>query len=449
MSVNPDVATRLYDALKECLRNSDKEGAIEIYDELLRLGCSVREILNAIDRIPSNSEHTEIATAEHSNSEFNRVAPGVISETAWVSAAQINAQRTSGLCVPHIAEGCKTEQPQAAKNTPLNELGPDDWEQLPRESVPGSERGIVEAAGAHTSTSCEGTIHCGNQKRLWPGNLPSTAKRIAFGALYMAAIASASIAGFSIVHGSRDAEPTSTGIQSEISNGTEAPAIPGSVIGRSNALAELLLSKDQVGNPDPSHAPKPLQPPEPDPPVSAPAQKAETGVRDAVFAGQPEAETSQKSETGQLDSIEQLIEQLNHAAAASPNPAHEPISLVAQWPSAAPIESAETELHLDTAPPDASESLKATPKDEAKAIETVSTENVSAALPSRTHASKRRRVHILYGYAGSRQSVSRQPPARYPQPVYNEPSPGSYNINPASAPGYGYGELASYSDTGD
>jgi hypothetical protein len=358
MSIRLDVSAHLYDALKECLRKSDQEGAIEIYEELLRSGCSVGEILNAIDRIPSNSEHSEIATAEYSTSEFDELAPGVIPEAAWVGAAQTNAQRTSGPYASHIAEGCRTEQAQAIKGTPLNELGSDNLEQLPRKSVPGSEPDIVDLASTHTFTDCGGAMHSGDQKRLWPGNLPSIAKWIAFGTLYMAAIAFASIAGFSFVHGGRDAAPTITGIQSEMSNETEASAIPGSLIGRSETLAELLLSTDQVGSPDPSHAPKPLRPPEPDSPVSGPAQKVEMGVQDAVFAGQPEAEASQRSEAGQPDAIEQLIEQLNYTAAAPPDPAHEPISLVAQSPSATPTGSAETEPQLDTAPPEVSELLK-------------------------------------------------------------------------------------------
>jgi flagellar motor protein MotB len=238
-------------------------------------------------------------------------------------------------------------------------------------------------------------MHSGDQERLWPGNLPSIAKRIAFWTLCTAAIVSASIVGFSFVHGGRDAEPTTTDIQSEISNGTKAPAIPGSVIGGSEALTKLLQSKDQVWNPDPLHPPNPLRSPEPDLSVSDPAQTVETGVRDAVFAGQPKAEASQKSEAGQSDAIEQLTQ----AAAAPPDLAHEPFSLVAQSPSAAPaiitlserphhlvpsrrcgtaittkcgirslkgltpaapIGSAETEPHLDTAPPEASEPPKAT-----------------------------------------------------------------------------------------
>ena len=157
------------------------------------------------------------------------------------------------------------------------------------------------------------------------------------------------------MHGGRDAEPTTTDIQSEISNGTKAPAILGSVIGGSEALTKLLQSKDQVRNTDPSHPPNPLRSPEPDLSVSDPAQTVETGVRDAVFAGQPKAEASQKSEAGQSDAIEQLTQ----AAAAPPDLAHEPFSLVAQSPSAAPIGSAETEPHLDTAPPEASEPPKA------------------------------------------------------------------------------------------
>ena len=356
MSVKPDVSAHLYDAFKECLRNSDMESALKLYYELFRLGHPVGEILNALDRIPSNSEHSETATEEYPQSGFDGPMPSAMSEALWVGVAQTNARHISGLYIPHIAEGCGTEQPQAAKGTSLDELGPDNWEQLPRERVAGSEPGTVELAGTHTFTDCGGAMHSGDQKRLWPGNLPSIAKRIAFWALCTAAIVPASIAGFSFVHGGRDAEPTTTDIQSEISNGTKAPAIPGSVIGGSEALTKLLQSKDQVRNPDPSHPPNPLRSPEPDLSVSDPAQTVETGVRDAVFAGQPKAEASQKSEAGQSDAIEQLTQ----AAAAPPDLAHEPFSLVAQSPSAAPIGSAETEPHLDTAPPEASEPPKAT-----------------------------------------------------------------------------------------
>ena len=38
MSVKPDVSTHLYDAFKECLRNSDMESALKLYYELFRLG---------------------------------------------------------------------------------------------------------------------------------------------------------------------------------------------------------------------------------------------------------------------------------------------------------------------------------------------------------------------------------------------------------------------------
>ena len=180
MSVNPDVSAHLYDAFKECLRNSDMESALKLYYELFRLGHPVGEILNAIDRIPGNSEHSETATEEYPQSGFDGPMPSAMSEALWVGVAQTNARHISGLYIPHIAEGCGTEQPQAAKGTSLDELGPNNWEQLPRERVAGSEPGTVELAGTHTFTDCGGAMHSGDQKRLWPGNLPSIAKRIAF-----------------------------------------------------------------------------------------------------------------------------------------------------------------------------------------------------------------------------------------------------------------------------
>jgi hypothetical protein len=371
----PDGSAYLYSALKERLQNSDKQGAIELYEELLRSGRSVGEILNTVGHIQRKSDQGETATAEYPQSGFERVATGITSEAALVDAAQAERQRTPGLSaelthekpkvepdarsgscetspalkgavvskprravaertqllershalplglsVPHNAESCGTEAPapQAAESAPLDELGSDDWEQLPCESLPGSDSDIVGSASAHTCADRGVALPSGEQKPLWPGYLPSIAKRIAFWALYTVIGISVSIAGFSILHGGRDAEPTTTGIHSDISSGTEAVAIPGSATDRSEAVTKLLIPKNQIGTADPSHAPKPLPFPEPDSAIPNPVQKVEVGVRDAGFAGQPEAEASQESEAGQLDVIEQLIEQLNLAAAAPP-----------------------------------------------------------------------------------------------------------------------------------
>jgi len=346
----------LDNVLRERLQNSDKQEAIDLYYELLSSGHSVGEILESLGNIQCKSEHGNITTEEPPPSGLDGTAPKVTSEAALIAAAQANTRRTPGLTAPLEAESCRIEEPRATESAPLNELGSGDWEQLRGESLPESEPDIVRSAVVHTSAGSEIAVPSSSQEPLRPEKFSNSAKRIAFGALYTAAVASASIAGFSLVHGGRDAEPTTTDIQSEISNGTKAPAIPGSVIGGSEALTKLLQSKDQVRNPDPSHPPNPLRSPEPDLLVSDPAQTVETGVRDAVFAGQPKAEASQKSEAGQSDAIEQLTQ----AAAAPPDLAHEPFSLVAQSPSAAPIGSAETEPHLDTAPPEASEPPKAT-----------------------------------------------------------------------------------------
>src|SRR5690348_11516302 len=95
--------------------------------------------MNAIDRIPGNSEHSKTATEEYPQSGFDGPMPSAMSEASWVGAPQTNARCISGLYIPHIAESCGIEQLQADKGTSFNELGPDDWEQLPYEKVAGSE----------------------------------------------------------------------------------------------------------------------------------------------------------------------------------------------------------------------------------------------------------------------------------------------------------------------
>jgi hypothetical protein len=128
--------------------------------------------------------------------------------------------------------------------------------------------------------------------------------------VYMVIVSSASTAGFLIMRGGHDAEPTTTRAQSDISIEPEAVTIRNSAEVHSKAVAESSIQKWQVEGTDPSPAPKPALPAEPDSALSSPAQKVDAGVQNAVFAGRPEAEASQESESGQPDGIGQLIEKL-------------------------------------------------------------------------------------------------------------------------------------------
>jgi hypothetical protein len=68
MANEPDVPAQLYRTLHERLQNSDKEGAIELYYELLSSGHSVGEILNGVGPVRSKSEYGDTATTEQPQS---------------------------------------------------------------------------------------------------------------------------------------------------------------------------------------------------------------------------------------------------------------------------------------------------------------------------------------------------------------------------------------------
>ena len=74
---------------------------------------------------------------------------------------------------------------------------------------------------------------------------------------------SVSIAGFSIMRGGRDANSTTTRVQSDISGRTEATAMSGRAAGRLGAVVEPQKPPKQVGNADTSQVPKSLRPVEP------------------------------------------------------------------------------------------------------------------------------------------------------------------------------------------
>ena len=263
----------LDNVLRERLQNSDKQEAIDLYYELLSSGHSVGEILESLGDIQCKSEHGNITTEEPPPSGLDGTAPKVTSEAALIAAAQANTRRTPGLTAPLEEESCRIEEPRATESASPNELESGDWEQLRGESLPESEPDIVRSAAVHTSVGSEIAVPSRSQEPLRPGKFSNSAKRIAFGALYTAAVASASIASFAIVSGSRNADPTTTRIQSGLSSGTEAVAIPGLTAGRSETVVKTLKPDKQVVNADTSPVPEPSRSAEPGSAVPGPLQR--------------------------------------------------------------------------------------------------------------------------------------------------------------------------------
>ena len=279
------------------------------------------------------------------------VATDFTSELRLVGAAQANAQCTRVLCVPDDAEIHRPEKPQAIESAPANELRSDYRLQLLRDSLPGSEPDIARPAGTHTTPDREIALHSGDQEWLRPHKFPGIARRIAFVALCTIAIASALIAGFSVLQGNHEAEAIITRIPSNISSRT----IPGSAAGPSEAVTEIPVSKKQVVIANSSQVPKPSRSAGLASAVSGPQQRVAAGVQAKASATRSEAEASLKSEGGQLNAIEQS----NHATAVSPDPAaHQPIPLIAHSTSIARREAPATARHLDTGPPGASSRWK-------------------------------------------------------------------------------------------
>ena len=397
----------IINSLKERSQNSDKQGAIERYYALLSSGHSVGATSNTIDPVRSKSEHGDTTTAAPPQSKIERAPTDVDPEIALVGTAPGKAQCTRELSVSlsHETESYRTEEPQAAESAPLDKLGLDDREQLLRESLPGSEHDTVRSAGAHTDAGREEAIRSGDRKQLQSGKFPRMRKRIAFGALYTVIGLSVSIAGFSIVHSGRDAEPTTTRVQSDISSRTEAVATPGPAAGHSEAVVEAQKPQKQVANADASQAPKPSQPAQPDSAVPGTSQRFTVGVQETGSTAQQEVEAPQRSNSGQVNASQQSTD----PAIAPRDAAQEPSPSVAQALSATPKGSTETAPHSVTGRPQ-----EVTPKDEAKATATVPTKTVPAGLPSRAHAAKKRKASTPRRDAGSKRYIRRQTPAKYP-----------------------------------
>jgi hypothetical protein len=472
-------SAHLYRTLNERLPSGDKHGEIELYYELLSAGHSVGEILSGIGPVQSKTGHGDAAIAEYPQSgpaeiKPDGVASDVTSEAALAEAARANARGTSGPTMLRDTERRGTDEPRAIASAPPDEPGSDRREQRLRADPPGSEPDSATTAGAHPSIGRETAPLSGALERLWAGRFPGGAKRVAFAALYTVAVASASIAGFSIVRGGRDAEPTITRVQSNPSggSGTEAVAMPGLPTDRPEAVAEPLKPEMQGVStaisqaPETSRSDEPgAQSREPGAAVSEPLQLVPVGVQETATATRHEAEAPQQPDAGEPGAVEKSPAA---AAAATPSdPTHEPVPPIAQSPSAILPGAPNAVPHPETGQPETGGQSEATFKDEAKATPTVPaavpTRNVpirklSAALPPRAPLISRGRASMPHPNAESRRPVRRRSPARHPRPVYYGQSPeasytgqraGSYY--PEAARGYGYGAYgpSPYSDTGN
>ena len=215
-----------------------------------------------------------------------------------------------------------------------------------------------------------------------PASFRAPRRRSRFGRSIAGAIASASIVGFSLLRGARDAEPIIAGVQSHASSRAEAFAMPGAAADRSAAVAETLEPPTQVVGAAASHAP--LSSPHGEPDAAPPAllQRVALGGRETVPAERREAETASQPSTGQPDAIERLIEQLTKPAEAPPrDAAPAPAAPVGQSPAATPTGPAETASHLDAGRQATSVKAQTTSTDEVKATATMASGAVPAAAP--------------------------------------------------------------------
>ena len=104
----------------------------------------------------------------------------------------------------------------------------------------------TESAGAYASGDRDAAPDFGDQERFLSRSLPGIAMSIAFWALYTGAVASASIAGFTLLRGGRDADPTIAVVQSGTSHEPEAVPKPGAAVDRPAAVAESVTPRAQA-----------------------------------------------------------------------------------------------------------------------------------------------------------------------------------------------------------
>jgi len=400
--------------VKERLQNSDKQAEIELYYELLSSGHSVGEILNAVGPMQSKSKRGDSAVLEQPQSEPDGVT-NVVFKAALVNAAEAKLLSTSGLHRAHEAERCNTGEPLDTEDRWLDETGSDYKEQILSENMAGSKPDIVKAAGADTSIIHEREIDSSDPERLRLDKFPNNTRRVAVLAFYTLAVSFLSIAGFSVTHPSRDAEPTNASTLSDVPNQTRAIAIPRPVAAHSEAAVEFLIPRK---------------------PVSALPQRIEAGAQETVPETQREVEVAPQSAANRLGTTPRLAD----PATAPHNPEHEPATVVVEFPSTTPTGSVETAVHSDTGHSDTREPPEVRPKNGAKGTTAVPTGIGSAALPLGAHATKRHKASTSRQYAEARRRIRR------PASVYYGLSRGSYYGS--FDRGYSYGGPAPHSDAG-
>jgi hypothetical protein len=461
MANQPDVPAHLYRALNERPRNSDKESEIELYYELLSSGRSVGEILNGVGPVPGKPRNGGAATAEYPRSGPDAAASAVASEAAPAGAAQANPRATGGPSA-FEAESSGTAKARASERAPLDDPGTGNREQLRRENSPEPEPDGVVPARADAFNGRKATTHTADRERLWSGRFPGIAKSIAFWALYTGAVASVSIAGFSLVRGDHATEPGIARAQPNPSgeSGTNAAAMPGAAAGRRETVAASLEPEKPVVRADASPVSETSQPGEPVSAVPEPAEPISVGVRKTAPAVPREAEAPQDSHADRPDALEQLIEQLTVPAAAR-DAAPEPVPPVAQSLSI-PTGAADAAPHRDAGQPEGNGKLGAAPEGDATASlaapASMPDGSASAASPSGAQDAGRRQARTPRRSAEASRNVRRRTAARHSQPRHAGQGAGSYHPNqgaasyfPDAARGYGQGTFgpAPYSDSGD
>lgn len=338
----------------ERAENCDKDREIELYYELLSSGHSVGEILNGA--CPARGQ-------------------------------------------PELGETA-TEQPQSQRDSertdPAAEVALD------------SQPPVTGFDGAYASGMRHAADDSGDRERFWSHRLPTMAASIGFWALYTGAIASASIAGFSLLHAGRDTSSSMPLVRSGMLHAEEAAAAPGRAEGPPAIPAEGVAPS--------------LAGPGAVPPVAA-----------TVSADRLDAEAARPLNTADPDAIEQLVERLigpveaPAAAAASAPP-------VVQFPPYPAAEAA------------------------GKATSTVAPSPAATARPSRTHSANSRHAYAPRREARWRQPVGRRNPAGYPRaadytvgrgPVGAGRGAGAYDTDIARGYGRGAYGPSPYSELGN
>jgi hypothetical protein len=302
----PDGPEHLYHALNERLPGSNKADVIELYYELLSSGHSVGEILSAVGLNHGKSDRGNPAISERPKPGVADAASEPTPGAALVRAAEANEPDAVGLSMLPDAARWGSEEPRTGESACPNDFMSDEGKRLPPCGLPGVEPDLAASAGPDSAAGSEKTPHSAGEEELPRGALPDIAKRLAFGALYIALIAAVAVVGLPIVRG--DLYLTTSGAAGSV-------ALPSlSAIG--SALSEALKPKQRVADAesaDRPQAPPPVAPNAafPIPPRTTAASPPEQASEDGRMA-----RATPEPEGGRPNAIEQSAD----ATSAQPEP---------------------------------------------------------------------------------------------------------------------------------